>query len=114
MMTALGMWIDQKNLNMPREDRSGKRWHFRAWYDVWTDDRVRSAAHHVTNLNLRKLIQKLIIDSSLRAKYRRELLFPLERHYSSYGCFPEEKIGEMKLGISEFLIANPNHVASPL
>jgi hypothetical protein len=111
MMAALGMWIDQKNLNMPREDRSGKRWHFRVWYDVWTDDRVRSAAriffwddpkefcgvmlippespHHVTNL--RKLIQKLIIDSSLRAKYRRELLFPLERHYSNYGCFPEEK-----------------------
>ena len=43
---------------------------------------------HVTAL--RDFIRKLVADPSLRAKYRRDLQFPLERNYSEYGVFPEE------------------------
>jgi hypothetical protein len=39
---------------------------------------------------LRALIKKLVSDPDLRNQYRRELHFPLERHYSDYGVFPEE------------------------
>ena len=45
-------------------------------------------AIHVSRL--RSLIQKLVADPSLRAKHKRALRFPLERHYSEYGAFPEE------------------------
>jgi hypothetical protein len=105
------MWWDQQNLNKPRRDKSGKRWNFRVWHEVWTEDKVLSAQRiffwndkkgfcgvvllppgspmHVSRLH--KFIDELVKDPSLRAKYQRELRFPLERHYSEYGAFPEEK-----------------------
>ena len=43
---------------------------------------------HVTALHA--FIQKLISSSDLRQKDNRDLRFPLERHYSDYGGFPEE------------------------
>jgi len=40
---------------------------------------------------LKRLIEKLVADPTLRKKHRKQLQFPLERHYSEYGAFPEEK-----------------------
>jgi hypothetical protein len=40
---------------------------------------------------LRTLIQKVVADQTFRDQYRRELNFPLERHYVDYGAFPEEQ-----------------------
>jgi len=105
------MWWDHQNLNKPRTDRAGKRWNFRVWHDVWTQhNRILSAQRvffwddakdvcgvvlltpgselHVSRL--RALISKLVADPRLRDQHRRELRFPLERHYAEYGAFPEE------------------------
>ena len=99
------MWWDHQNLNKPRKDTSGKRWNFRVWHDVlqkchvervffWDDKRefcgvvLVSPSLHVSDLH--GLIEKLLADPTLRAKHRRELRFPLERHCSEYGAFPEE------------------------
>lgn len=100
------MWKDEP----PQRDSTGKRWHFRIWYDVWTEDKVLMAERVFfwddaksfcgvvvfpagTNVHfsrLRALVKKLVSDPDLRSQYRRELHFPLERHYSDYGVFPEE------------------------
>jgi len=99
------MWWDGQNLNKPRRDKNGKRWNFRVWGDFlhgrnvervffWDDRRAYcgvvliSQAIHVSKL--RHLIENLVADPRLRARHRRELLFPLERHYSEFGAFPEE------------------------
>jgi|SRR5450631_4906796 hypothetical protein len=104
------MWWDNQNLNRPRRDKSGKEWNFRVWHEVWTETKVLSAQRiffwddkksvsgivllppgstmHVSRLH--RLIDKLVSDPRLRAKYQRDLRFPLERHYSEYGAFPEE------------------------
>jgi hypothetical protein len=37
-------------------------------------------------------MDKLVADPELREQYRRDLSFPLERYYSEYGAFPEEKL----------------------
>lgn len=39
---------------------------------------------------LKTLIKMLVADPALRNQYRRELCFPLQRHYSDYGAFLEE------------------------
>ena len=105
------MWWDDQNLNTPRRDESGKRWHCRVWHEIvhvngnvhhaarvffWDDEEQFTGVRifrpgdntHVTAL--RDFIRKLMADSQLRVKYRRDLRFPLERHYSEYGAFPEE------------------------
>lgn len=106
------MWWDDQNLNKPRRDSSGKRWNCRVWHEVarlnngntrhvarvffWDDAREFTGVRifHPTDDThvsaLRDFIRKLVADPSLRVKYRRDLQFPLERHYSEYGAFPEE------------------------
>lgn len=105
------MWWDHQNLDKPRRDKSGKRWNFRVWHESWTEDKSLYAqrvffwddkkdfcgvvlllpgkALHVRDLH--SLIGKLAADACLRAKHKRDLRFPLERHYSEYGAFPEER-----------------------
>ena len=39
---------------------------------------------------LHSLIHKLASDPKLRTQHQRKLRFPLDRHYSEYGAFPEE------------------------
>jgi hypothetical protein len=51
---------------------------------------VFPAGKAVHRSRLRALVRKLVSDPDLRNQYRRELHFPLERHYSDYGVFPEE------------------------
>lgn len=92
-----------------KRDRDGKRWHFSYWYtfafmsDVraqrlfFWDDRHEECG--VVILQREKsqpystaenLVTKVVAQPVLRKHYRRELRFPLERHYAEYGCFPEE------------------------
>jgi hypothetical protein len=101
------MWWDRQNLHKPRRDTRGKRWHFRVWHDVvpnghaervffWDDSKeecgvvllVAGKSVHVSKLH--QLIDKLVSDRNFRERHRRDLSFPLERHYSEYGAFPEE------------------------
>jgi len=101
------MWWDHQNLNKPHIDATGKRWNFRVWHDVasgghaerifFWDDRKEfcgvvvlpvGKAVHISKI--KALIRKLVADPSLRTKFRREIQFPLERHYAEYGVFPEE------------------------
>jgi hypothetical protein len=100
------MWWDHQNLDKPRRDKTGKRWNFRVWHEVnasghhervffWDDKQeycgivLISPGIHVSKLH--RLIDRLVADPALRAKHRRELGFPLDRHYSEFGAFPEEK-----------------------
>ena len=101
------MWWDYQNLNKPRRDKSGKRLNFRVWHEVvelhhrvrvffWDDQKGCCGVRifrvgddtHITALHC--FIEKLTASATLRDKYRRNLDFPLERHYSMYGVFPEE------------------------
>ena len=101
------MWWDNQNLDSPRELKDGRHLHFRVWHDIvesqhvtrvffWDDDRKETgvallAPGNRTDVSaLRALIQKIAADPELRSTYARELRFPLERHYSDYGAFPEE------------------------
>jgi hypothetical protein len=102
------MWWDHQNLNRPRIDKTGKRWNFRVWHDslpighaerifFWDDRKEHcgvillppGSSLHVSRLHT--LINKLVANPDLREQHRRELSFPLERHYSEYGAFPEER-----------------------
>lgn len=104
------MWWDHQNLDKPRTDKSGARWNFRVWHDVFTAGRVVSVARvffwddrrdvtgvvllgpdsnqHVRDIH--NLIEKLVASKELRTTHIRDLRFPLERHYADYGAFPEE------------------------
>ena len=105
------MWWDSQNLDQSRTSKSGEKWHFRVWHDVFTLQRTLSVARiffwnekrdsagvvllgpdanqHVRDIH--SLIEKLVADPQLRAKHERALRFPIERHYADYGAFPEEK-----------------------
>jgi hypothetical protein len=104
------MWGDQQ----PRKDRSGCSWNFRTWRSFLLIENKQVMAHRLFFWNDNKsscgvvlflpgsrssgrrkqLIEKLVADPTLREKYQRGLRFPLERHYSDYGAFPEEQNGE--------------------
>jgi hypothetical protein len=99
-MGKIIMWVDQKS----RKDSNGKQWNFRVWYGLpsgqskrvffWDESKedcgVVFCAAWTHFSRLKQLIEKLVADPSLREKHRKELRFPLERHYSEYGAFPEE------------------------
>jgi hypothetical protein len=99
------MWLEVQ----PRRDKKGTRWNFRIWswhagnFDLdayriffWNDKKtfcgvlLISPAGHFSRL--RQLIAKLVGDAERRSKHKRDLKFPLERHYSEYGAFSEEKM----------------------
>jgi hypothetical protein len=99
------MWWNHQNLNSPRRDKAGTRWHFRVWHDIvdghhrervffWDDDKKQTGvvllgdSLHVTRLHA--LIDKLVADPAIRQVHRRDLKFPVERHYARYEPFPEE------------------------
>jgi hypothetical protein len=102
------MWLSGQNLDKPRRDKQGTRWHFRVWSTVgdaghstrvyfWNDARDFCGVKiflRDDDSNVRKIhafIDKLVASADLRAGYRRPLEFPLERHYDEFGAFPEEK-----------------------
>jgi hypothetical protein len=100
-----GSWSPLK----AKRDKSGKRWNFSYWYtfkfssDIdaqrlffWDDDLKECEVAFFSGGSVRPypqiehLVEKLVSDPKLRAQYRRELRFPLERYYAEYGSFPEE------------------------
>ena len=106
------MWWDHQNLNSPRTSANGTRWNFRVWHDTWTSEGTVLYAQRVFYWDddqtlcgvvllppgqtlhvsrLRALIEKLAAEPALREQHRCDIRFPLERHYSSYGAFPEER-----------------------
>ena len=102
----VGHWTEER----PRKDKNGVRWNFTYWHSVWTSARVKSAQRlffwnddksecgavilvpgatmHHSRIN--RLIAKLVADPQLRDRHRKDLRFPLDRHYPEYGAFPEE------------------------
>jgi hypothetical protein len=103
------MWIEVK----PRRDKKGTRWNFRiwTWHSALTEQNIFISAYRIFFWNdnktfcgvllifpagnfsrLRQLTAKLTADAEFRSKQKRDLKFPLERHYSEYGAFAEEKI----------------------
>src|ERR1019366_1488732 len=101
------MWKDEQ----PRKDSNGKRWNFRIWHDVWSENKVLMAQRvffwddskshcgvgavctwiGLALFPAKQTIGKLVADPALREQYRKDLRFPLERYYSDFGAFPEEK-----------------------
>lgn len=99
------MWVSQK----PKKDRDGTRWNFTIWYD-WTGDSANvpyrlffwndkkhtcgvvffPPASNANFSRLKTTMSKLVKDPNMRKKHEKGLRFPLERHYSAYGAFPEE------------------------
>jgi hypothetical protein len=93
------MWWTGQNLARPVRSPDGRLWHFRVWHGhsdgvyrqrifFWDESRAdtgcaefaRDQALHVSRI--RQRIRKLVTDAAYRARYRRELEFPVERHYS--------------------------------
>jgi hypothetical protein len=99
-------WSPEKT----RKDKSGKRWNFCYWYAgpfaekysrgqrlfFWDDSRevcgvvLFLPGKTVRYSQVKDFIGKLVANESVRKQYQRELLFPLEVHYSLFGAFPEE------------------------
>jgi len=99
------MWTDEKT----RRDKSGRRWNFCYWYSgrtsphgasarlfFWDDNKTDCGVvlflpgSTVRYSRIKDLINKLVADPAIREKHKRELSFPLERHYPGYPVFPEE------------------------
>jgi hypothetical protein len=106
VLEELGIWSNEKS----RRDKSGQRWNFCYWYAGTFADKSRRAARlfywddnkevcgvvlilpgavkHYSRIS--ELIDKLVAHQSVRKQYQRDLTFPLEKHYTEYGIFPEE------------------------
>ncbi|MGA7830146.1 MAG: hypothetical protein WCA21_04220 [Terracidiphilus sp.] len=107
MPEEIGIWSNEKS----RRDKSGQRWNFSYWYAGAPADKSRRSARlfywddnkEVCGVvlfppeavkrysRICEVIDKLVAHQSVRNQYRRNLSFPLEKHYSAYGIFPEEK-----------------------
>jgi len=103
----MATWTEQKS----RKDKNGRRWNFCFWWDTWTEAKVIQAQRLffwddekadcgvvlfppgsvIHYSRVKTLIAKLVASPTLRKQYRRELSFPLERHYLEFGAFPEER-----------------------
>lgn len=105
MLPRTGRWTPLQ----ARRDKSGKRWNFSYWYTgsslghskaqrlFFWDDRHKDAGFVLLAgersqpySSIRNLVDKLVAHPEVRERYRRELRFPLERHYAEFGSFPEE------------------------
>jgi len=90
------MWWDGQNLDQDRIGKNGSKWSFRVWNDAaqtriffWDEAKTYTgvflfpldAKRHISRV--RDVIEKLVADPQFRAKHRRPLQFPLERHYGS-------------------------------
>jgi hypothetical protein len=97
------MWPNEK----VRKDRSGRRWNFHYQYFgkgfgqrlfFWDEERQECgvllfpAEATRRYAQIENLIDNLVADADLRKRHHRELKFPLDRHYSDFEVFPEERI----------------------
>jgi hypothetical protein len=112
------VWWDGQNLSKPRTDKRGTKWNFRVWHEVVALQRLEHVARvffwderqnrtgvvllgRVANTHVRfihSVIDKLVANSEFRKKHLRQLHFPLDRHYSMYGAFPEESVVLKEIG----------------
>jgi hypothetical protein len=93
------MWWNYQNLNIPREAKDGSLWHFRVWHGnvqgIYTQriyfwDEAQKTTGYVElagdqTLHISKLKQrmnKIVANPEYRVKYLKELIFPIEKHYS--------------------------------
>jgi hypothetical protein len=95
------MWWNTQNVDLARTDSNGRVWHFRVWHDTvegtniqriffWDELRsetgiielVGDRTRHVSRI--KQLMAKLVTDPEFRARYRRDILFPVERKYAAY------------------------------
>ena len=93
------MWWKSQNLERPVRARDGRVWNFRVWHDVfegahtwriyfWDEARevtgcaefVAEQSLHITKV--KQKMRKIVTDPAYRDKFRRDLKFPVERHYS--------------------------------
>ena len=93
------MWWKSQNLSRPFKSADGRVWHFRVWHDIvggthteriyfWDDSKELTGCAefggdqslHVSKLKQR--MRKIATDPAYRDRFRRELQFPVERHYS--------------------------------
>jgi hypothetical protein len=104
MFHGHGNWTSLKE----KRDRHSKRWNFSYWYTFpWSPVQAQRVffwddAHEEIGVvllsgsatrsykSIENLVGMLVRDPELRVQYRRELRFPLERHYAELGSFPEE------------------------
>jgi|KBSSwiS6_1023812.scaffolds.fasta_scaffold248744_1 hypothetical protein len=94
------MWWTSQNLDLPREDAFGTKWHFRVWHanvdDIYTQriffwDDPKSATGFVEYVadqtmhisRLKQVMARLVKDTEFRSRHLRPLLFPIERHYAN-------------------------------
>ena len=93
------MWWSNQNLERPVRATDGRLWHFRVWHDhvagvytqrifFWDESRAdtgcaefaRDQVLHVSKIKQR--IRKIVTDAAYPERHRRDLEFPVERHYS--------------------------------
>jgi hypothetical protein len=92
------MWWKLQNMQMDRRDKSGQKWHFRVWYDTirgidtqriyfWSDSKHEMGVVEIAGKrfvhprHVKSLIAKLVSDPAYRARFHREFLLPVEKHY---------------------------------
>jgi hypothetical protein len=92
------MWLRGQNMEKPIRAHDGSVWHFRVWRDFidnvyiqriyfWDEARETTGCAefsadqslHVSKIKQR--IRKLVTDSDYRNQFKRELRFPVEKHY---------------------------------
>jgi hypothetical protein len=86
-----------------RQDKNGKRWNFHYWYSgasqrlfFWDDEQLECGVvlflpgKTIRYARIQDLIVKLVSDRTLRQKYQRELVLPLDDRYLQYPLFDEE------------------------
>jgi len=108
-------WTQEKS----RKDSSGRRWNFCYWQDAvygakafqahrlffWDDKKADCGVvlflpgSAIPYSRVKTVIEKLVADPTMRKQHRRDISFPLERHYSEFGAFPEElPVGDLGRG----------------
>ena len=92
------MWCRDKMLARPIKAKNGRQWHFCVWMDFVKGDLTQRVffwdeARRITGCaefageealhwhKLKRRIHRIANEPSFRARFRRELRFPVERHY---------------------------------
>lgn len=107
----MSTWTNEKS----RKDKKGKCWNFSFWFAqsrergvwaqrlfFWDDNKNECGVVLFLPGSTRRysrtktLIERLVASPALRKQYLRSLSFPLKRHYSEFGAFPEENSSQKR------------------
>ena len=95
----MSAWWKSQNLDRPVKGTDGRVWHFRVWHDMvggayteriyfWDESReftgcAEFSGDQVLHISkLKQRMRKIATDPSYIERFRRDLQFPVERHYS--------------------------------